>query len=485
MTPVANAQVDPVRFASSVALPLGQSGEWITDAKGRVVVLHGENVVNKNAPFYPQALGFDDDDADLLAQQGFNAVRLGFFWSSIEPEQGIYDDNYLEKIRQTVSRLAARGIVTLVEAHSDIWGTRFGGEGAPEWATLDNGQSNPSEMHGQIYLNMMANPAVKAAFSNFFDNAEGPNGTGIMDSYAAMWKHVAARLANTPGLIGYGLINQPSPGKSVAACLADHCPQEAFDKLDELNQKVGAAIRSVDDKTTIQVSSYFPGSYGARIGIAKPTFGNSQFGLNSYCIAGALVAAPFPACASQYESTYSQVRDFTKRAGIPAVINEFGSTADTEVVRGVADLADKNMLSWFHWSYHGKDTTNFSNDVTGQSIVEDASLPLTKENVNEPLLDALARPYPWLTSGTPQHWDFDESTRTFHYVYKTMRASANGAWPSGAITEIRVPDRVYPNGYEAVVEGGHALNGAGPVLAVVADGVTDQVSVQIRSRSGA
>jgi endoglycosylceramidase len=46
--------------------PLGHSGRWITDAKGRVVLLHGVNMVYKRAPYYPAATGFGPDDAAFL-----------------------------------------------------------------------------------------------------------------------------------------------------------------------------------------------------------------------------------------------------------------------------------------------------------------------------------------------------------------------------------------------------------------------------------
>lgn len=481
--PRSEAEDGSGRFASSASFPFTNSGTWITDADGRVVVLHGENVVNKNAPYYPSALGFDERNAEFLAKEGFNAVRLGFFWSAAEPEPGKYDNGYIDKFRNTVSMLYRHGIVTLIEAHSDIWGARFGGDGAPEWATIDDGEPNPGEYRGQIYVNMMANRAVKASFDNFFNNAPGPNGVGLMDSYAHMWKHVAGTLRGTPGLIGYGIINQPSPGSSVVSCLADNCPQESFDKLNQFNNKIGQAIRSIDGQTTIQVASYFPGSYGAKIGIAPPTFPKAQYGLNSYCIAGALLSVSFPACSTQYEATYAQTRNFIDGAKVPAVINEFGSTSNTETITGVANLADQNGFSWFHWSYHGRDTTNFSSDVTGQAIVIDPAAPLTGDNVDDSLLSALARPYPWLTSGVPVGWSFNEQTRHFSYTYSTTRAAGGSSWPPGAVTEVSVPPRAYPQGYHVTVTGGRALNSSGPVLKVAADSGASEVTVEIQDSS--
>src|SRR5262245_39356309 len=57
--------------------PLGQHGRWVTDADGRVVILHGVNMVYKRKPYEPERSGFGADDAEFLARNGFNTVRLG------------------------------------------------------------------------------------------------------------------------------------------------------------------------------------------------------------------------------------------------------------------------------------------------------------------------------------------------------------------------------------------------------------------------
>lgn len=51
----------------------GHAGRWITDGSGRVVVVHGFNMVYKRPPYYPGAVGFGSDDAAFLQRMGFNA----------------------------------------------------------------------------------------------------------------------------------------------------------------------------------------------------------------------------------------------------------------------------------------------------------------------------------------------------------------------------------------------------------------------------
>src|SRR3954470_10023799 len=72
----------------SPGLELGHRGRWLTDAEGRVVILHGVNMVAKLPPYDPSTLGFDEDDAAFLQRYGFNTVRLGLIFKAIEPQRG-------------------------------------------------------------------------------------------------------------------------------------------------------------------------------------------------------------------------------------------------------------------------------------------------------------------------------------------------------------------------------------------------------------
>ena len=96
----------PASAPALASLPLSHAGRWITDARGRVVILHGTNMVYKLPPYYPAAAGFGGTDAAFLHANGFNAVRVGLIWKAIEPQPGVYDDGYLEQIEQTVATLA-------------------------------------------------------------------------------------------------------------------------------------------------------------------------------------------------------------------------------------------------------------------------------------------------------------------------------------------------------------------------------------------
>ncbi len=129
----------PAAASAAPKLPLGHAGRWITDAKGRAVVIHGINMVYKLPPYYPSAVGFGADDAAFLKSIGFNAVRVGVLWQAVEPKPGVYDDGYLRQIASTVATLARFGIVSLLDFHQDQYNQLFQGEGFPGWSVQDDG----------------------------------------------------------------------------------------------------------------------------------------------------------------------------------------------------------------------------------------------------------------------------------------------------------------------------------------------------------
>jgi endoglycosylceramidase len=72
--------------AAAPKAPLDHDGRWLTDAKGRVVILHGFNMVNKVGSYRPADTGFGADDARFLRRHGFNTIRLGIIYKGLEPE---------------------------------------------------------------------------------------------------------------------------------------------------------------------------------------------------------------------------------------------------------------------------------------------------------------------------------------------------------------------------------------------------------------
>jgi endoglycosylceramidase len=456
-TPSATPGSDPVLPA------VVSSGTWLTNSGGQVVVLHGVNEVYKLAPYDPAASGFDDDDADFLADNGFNVVRLGIIWAAVEPEPGVIDTAYLSSIEQTVQMLADRGIYTIIDMHQDLYSTTFYGEGAPEWASHTGGLPNQDTgFPGGYYLNA----AQQHAWDAFWDNAEAPNGMGLQDNYALAWEHVASQFSGNTAVIGYDIMNEPFPGSSwLSTLLGGSFFGEQ--QLAPMYNQVAAAIRAVDPTTPLYIEpanpavSEIPAILGLPLSLGAIDDPNVVLAFHDYCgpVDGAL-------CTFIAGALADQARDYSLKHDIPAFMNEFGATSDTSQLTDQMSAADQYFMSWAVWAYTGK------GDITGapevEALVYDPDSPPVGGNVNSGNLAVLAAPYPQLISGTPLSWSNTDGVLEFSY--STTKVDGSGTFDAGAPTIISVPAAAFPNGYRVEVTGGHVVSAPNAARLVIESG---------------
>jgi endoglycosylceramidase len=71
------------------------------DEFGRIRIFHGVNCVNKEYPWYPEYM-LNETRLDDLEKSGMNVVRLGTMWSGVEPIEGVYNDTYIDILRNIV-----------------------------------------------------------------------------------------------------------------------------------------------------------------------------------------------------------------------------------------------------------------------------------------------------------------------------------------------------------------------------------------------
>ena len=205
-------------------------GPYLYDANGRVILLHGVNVVYKHAPYiaYPdpgEPWNFDATDAAKMQRLGFNVVRLGIEWQALEPGSGgpnqpqvctpgapgnahewnrAVAERYLRHVAATVKLLAHYGIYTLLDMHQDVYNQNFRGEGAPNWAVCTN--NVPIVPKGGRWSNNYSNPTLQTAVGHFWSNDVVGN---LQGNYDLVWKTVAQYFKNDPWVVGYDPYNEP------------------------------------------------------------------------------------------------------------------------------------------------------------------------------------------------------------------------------------------------------------------------------------
>jgi endoglycosylceramidase len=455
------------RADGPVTSALVRTGRWITDARGRVVVLHGVNIVKKWAPYYPSRFGAQD--AAFLANEGFTAARIGFIWAGTEPQPGVYHDAYVHEIADFNDLLGRYGIRTLIDFHQDGWGPSAGyGDGAPAWASL--GITTDQD------------------FEDFWDNAKAANGVGIQAAFVDMWRHVVPILDASPGarnILGFDPFNEPYPGSGYPYPCADFSPCPAFEEgaLATFYRQVIAAIRSTGDKHLI-----FPEgvAQNAQQQPSLPAFSDPQSAFNWHFYCGASQVLPdqsglvTPAyCSSPDASAFKNMDAYTGRLGLPWILSEFGANdADAEYADEV-DLMDARFLSWMYWMYYG-----YPPDAPVESLLINSYEPGSASNAKQPKLDALVVPYPQAIAGTPESYAFDRSTDTMTMTYST-RAVPGARLARGALTQIFVPRRHYPTGYRVHVSGARVVSGpTAPWVELVASQGAQAVAVKIVPRTG-
>ncbi len=315
--PALHAELDPVE------------GGRIRDAHGREVLLRGVNV-NAFVEYWQYdpnlftTYPFTPEDVDIMAGIGWNAVRLLFSWSRMEPQPGVYDEAYLDQLEEAVQILESRGIYTIIDAHQDAWGPSlvaaadevctgstepaFGWDGAPAWATQDGGAAR-CVLNGVRELS----PAVTAAFSAFWANAPGPGGVGIQTRYASMWEHVAERLSIYDSVAGYDVMNEPS--SFAADAMSNLLPtfyQRTLDAVRAGEASAGAPRRLFFFEPLILWNDFL-------VGVPAP-FGDDQMVYAPHIYQGGLNSVGL------VEAIFQQAKaEAATFGGIPVVTGEWGS----------------------------------------------------------------------------------------------------------------------------------------------------------------
>jgi len=444
------------------------AGQFIVDASGRVVLFHGVNLVNKFPPYTPSAAGFQEVDAKLMADAGWNVVRLGVLHSGVEPSPGNYDESYLDRIEESVALLGRHGIFSLLDFHQDIYGPVFTGDGLPPWATLtDNLPLKPSHGFPNDYFEL---PALQRAFDHFWKNSQGPGQVGLQDRYAAACGRVAKRFASNRWVMGYDLFNEPFPGSNWKACnYTAGCAD--FDRaLGAFMEKTAKAIANIDSTHMIFYEPVVLFDFGI------PT--------NLTGLAGDRVGMSFhDYWAKNFNLPIQNALSHSRKTKAALFMTEFGASVDPAPVIEVANLADSSFLPWVYWAYANK--TPFKIVAPGllpatpeqQGVVLDLSKAREGANVNRPILQALTRPYPVAIAGTPINVGFDPAKQIFHLEYRTSGVDST---LRSQETVIVTPASVYPKGYRVEVSGAKVTSAKGAkFLQLTSEGEKNKVSVSV------
>lgn len=428
---------------------------FIVDVDGRVLILRGQNVINAAKSDPERTGGVDEDEiAQLADRYGHNVSRHLIFWDAVEPEPGVYDEDYLDRVEQRLDWYAAHGIHVVLDMHQDLYSGVFGGDGAPEWAVHTDGIEFSGIEEGAPWWLAAADPAVEAAYANFWDTSRGH--PELQEHYRDMWVHVATRFADHPAVIGYDLMNEPtwslgSLDQTLAfALVAKETGDWENETLITFTQMLIDAMRAADPdgylmveptsvvNADVDLGDGFQGPFpGDLAPFTDPREGMSRlvYAPHSYPIEvheGLGYSADNP-----YLATWERLRseEAERFVGGALFVGEFGANLEEEGANeryfgDVLDMADRQMAGWAYWSW----------DKGSWGIrAEDGS--------DAAHADFVVRPYPHAIAGVPESFSYDTGTRTFRLSY-TTREGVRGP------TEVYLAaERHFPDGFEVSVTG--------------------------------
>jgi endoglycosylceramidase len=410
----------------------------IRDREGGVLVLRGTNVEGESkntADLLPPHYATSADFARLREMVGFSAIRLLVFWEAIEPTQGVYDEAYLAAVRARVEAAGAAGLLVIVDMHQDVYGRGFGFDGAPRWScdeALYASFTPPAEWFFSYF-----EPEVQACFDRLWTDP------ATRAAFGAAWARLAQALRGAPGLFGYELLNEPSPGSLDLRRFETQIAPAAYTEWID-------AIRAVDPDPYVLIE---PAS-------------NANIGLASSLVAPdreRVIYAPhvYPAALERgggWFGTRESLDDWmdllssdAQQMGLPLVVTEVGARADVPgaltFLDEVFDAFDGARLGATQWEGGWGDVSTYAIwDVTGAP---------------SPIARAIARPTPARIAGTPISWSWDAVSGTFVFSWNE---DASGD------TLVIAPTLAFPSGFDAALDDGGAVNIDGTNVVVPAIG---------------
>jgi endoglycosylceramidase len=404
---------------------LRTDGTRLRDGLGRIVLLRGMNGGGRSkfAPYMPFDYASGAFTTALAAYMdraqgwGIDVMRVPFVWAAVEPQQGSDDMDFLMRYDALLDAAWAHGIWTVVDFHQDVYAENFCGDGFPAW-TIPGTPPAPHHDCANWGLEYVQDPDVTSAFDRFW-----ADGSTVQAGFASLWGRMAARYKDKPGVLGFEVINEPSPGSAMAGPFA-------ATTLTAFYTKMVAALRAAAPSSLVFVDPLGLDGLSLETTLARPAGDGIVFAPHFYP----------PVTDPSFIKMLMETSWVPVGASwdVPVFVGEFGTSRDAAgalpLMQATFDALDAFTLGGTEWEY----------SVEAEEWNGETNSIVAADGTEYPIVAAVLRPFARAVAGDSLTTGFDTGTGVFTLSYVP---AASG------VTEVSFSARAYPQGYDVQLTG--------------------------------
>ena len=386
---------------------------YIKDEYNRTRLFHGINRIKKQGNYYYDNM-LNMTESNLIANYGFNVVRLQWMWNAFEPLPNQYNMTYFNQIEKIINNLGKNNIYTILDSHQDELADYHCSEyGLPLWVINKSYPTHnfPWPLKGTCdsrkwYENVLSE-AIAQGWQDFYDNENG-----MLDDFIRYWQKSTILFKNNPYILGFEIINEPFIGNFYKNPLLFAPGIAGSTNLMKFYDKISDGIRKYDYNRILFYEpitwgmiyknnifgpglNHVPGKIYTNTSIYSYHYYCSAFVLNSenryilrkYICDDYLLPHVF-------ENTISHI----EKVGGSSFLTEFGLCLNKDINSEcgyVLDNVDKYFQSWTDYTYAQVDNLSFNKNWT----------------------DIFSRSYPIATAGTPIKLYYNTTTKQLKYCF--------------------------------------------------------------------
>jgi endoglycosylceramidase len=342
------------------------------------------------------------EDVRRMRELGLNLLRLPMNWSGIEPEEGVYDEAYLDRVQSVVELCATAGVHVILDFHQDAYSKEIGEDGAPLWAIHPPPEMLLGGPLGDSLQDRILSPQVQRAFVGFFaDDDDDLEDRRLQAAFAAMARHVATRFADEPAVLGYDLYNEPVTSDPY---------------LNRFHRLAGEAIREVDDRHLLLFEPPGTRNFTERASLSREPFfdDGGVYAVHLYTFAFLADGASRLETLERedLEPNVTRAALEAERWDVPMLVGEWGIGPGAPnmalYVRTMHELFDERFASAAVWLWKEQ-----SQGSWGFYALEDDGTWTERPEV----VAAHARVYAERIAGEPTRMHYDAAARRFELAF--------------------------------------------------------------------